>query len=309
MVDHAIELLLHRIARFQHGVLSTAQVLFCGVTPDQMQYRIKVGRYLRPVPGVIVISGAPDTWERMAWIALCWAGEGSALSHSAAARAHGFDGFDDSPVEISIMHHKPSRGIPFKVHRVSKHLGPEITERDGLPVTSVRRTILDLAGQKHRRVARVLHEAFRRKILDSSGGWLYVEQEWQRGRRGIAILRGELKLLTGTEHLTDSFMESVFMRKVAESGLPLPIPQFPVRLPSQQAFFDFAYPDRMFGIELDSGAWHDGPIAKGKDARRDAEARVLGWRMERFTWAQIMYDWEYVEGILRHALNLEKSPT
>jgi very-short-patch-repair endonuclease len=131
--------------------------------------------------------------------------------------------------------------------------------------------------------------------------WLFAEQEFQRGLRGIAILRGELKKLTGTEHLTTTFMESMFMSKVAKSKLPFPTPQFPVVLPSQQAYFDFAYPGLMLAIELDSRAWHDG-LVSSKDSKRKTEAEMLGWKVLTFTWGQIMYDWEYVEGAIRHFL-------
>ncbi len=206
-------------------------------------------------------------------------------------------------MEVSITRHKQSEGAPFKIHRVDKHLLNEIIEIDGLPVTSARRTILDLAWIKHKRMKRALVEFFRRKDVDAAGMWFYVEKEFQRGRRGIAILRGELKKLTGTEHLTKTYMEAMFMTKIAESKLPFPTPQFPVALPSQQAYFDFAYPDLMLAIELDGRAWHDGLVASD-DSQRETEAKMLGWTVQRFTWAQIMYDWEYVEGVLRHFLKL-----
>jgi very-short-patch-repair endonuclease len=103
-------------------------------------------------------------------------------------------------------------------------------------------------------------------------------------------------------------MESMFMSKVAKSKLPFPTPQFPVALPSQRAYFDFAYPESMLAIELDSRAWHDGLVASD-DSRRETEAKMLGWTFLRFTWAQIMYKWDYVEEAIRHFLKLEASPT
>ncbi len=308
MVDRAVETLLRRIARSQHGVFSDKQALATGTTRRQITYRVQVGLLLRPAPGVLAIPGTPDTWHKAAWTAICWAGEGAALSHAAAARLRHLDGFGSAGVEISITRHKQSQDLPFKVHRVDKNLLDEIDEVDGLPVTSARRTVLDLAGQKHRRTTRVLIEIFRRQEVDAACMWLYVEKEFQRGRRGIAILREELKRLTGTEHLTKTFMEAAFMRKVAESHLPFPTPQFPIDLPSQRAYFDFAYPDRRFAIELDGRAWHDGLVASN-DARRETEATMLGWTVQRFTWAQIMYDWPYVEGVLRHFLKLAPEST
>ncbi len=209
------------------------------------------------------------------------------------------DGFSHAQVEVSITKHRDVSLVPFRVRRVDERLLEEIISIDNLPVTSVRRTILELAGRKHHRAAKVLHEAFRRKLTDGKDMWLFAEKEFQRGRRGIAILRNDLRMLTGTEHLTDSEMENIFIAKVKKSGLPLPIPQHPIVLPSQTHSFDFAYPSLKLAIELDSGAWHDGPIQTGKDYRQVEEARELGWTVPRYTWGQIMYEWDYVEGNLR----------
>lgn len=289
--------------KFQHGAISGRQLEMSGLSRRQIQHSVITGRLLRPFAGVLELPGTPDTWLRSAWGAICWAGEGSAISGPAAARAMRMDGFSLAPVQVSITRHKNSSSLPFEVRRVDSRLLPEIIEIDGLPVTSVRRTVLDLAGKKHPRTTQFLHQAFRRRLTGGRDMWIFAEQEFQRGRRGIAILRNELKLLTGTEHLTHSHLENMFIRKARTSQLELPVPQHPLVLPSHTIHVDFAYPERNLGIELDSGFFHDGdPVQPGIDKRRDAEAGLIGWRVLRFTWIQVMYEWDYVEGTLRRYL-------
>ncbi|MGH2729798.1 MAG: endonuclease domain-containing protein [Actinomycetota bacterium] len=222
-------------------------------------------------------------------MALClWAGDSGAASHRAAARVLGFQGFGLMPPEISTTLDKKLRG--YRVHRVDDRLLGEIDVVQGIPTTSAPRTLHDLAGLRHPRTERALDDALLKKLTTMARMWLYHDQEWTRGRRGIAILRNLLRDRTPGRAPTQSDLELMFRRIVKRYSLPLPEQQHPILLRNGELIHpDFAYPYAWLAIELDSYGWHMDREAFERDRARDLELQALGWRVLRFTWAMLKY--------------------
>lgn len=82
-----------RLAAVQAGLISRAQLLRLGVTPDGIKHRLLMGRLAIVLPKVYALPGTPELSVRSLWAACLWQGDGTAASHSAAAKAWGFDGF------------------------------------------------------------------------------------------------------------------------------------------------------------------------------------------------------------------------
>jgi restriction endonuclease-like protein/putative AbiEi antitoxin of type IV toxin-antitoxin system len=304
-----------RIAATQHGVISLPQARAAGLGANDIAYRVAQGRLERELPRVLGFPGAPRGWDRSLMAALLWAGEGAAASHRAAARKWGFDGFSNSPVEISSTNHRGcwrlrlAGGEPVIVHRVDGHLAPEIVCVGHHPVTSPRRTILDLAGRRHHRTESILDAALRRELTTVGQLWLLLEQEWMRGRRGVRILRDLLVDRTEGRAPSDSDLELRFRTLVDRAGLPPPVHQYPVELPGGVVHLDLAYPEAMLAIEVDSYTWHMDRKAFERDRRRDNELRALGWTVFRFTWAMIRFEPERVIDLVRGHLLRRLSST
>lgn len=277
-----------------------------GLSDEQIRFRIRIGRWERILPGVYRICGVADSWDQRAWAAHLWAGPGSVLWGAAAARKLGLRGFDSAPVEVAVVGDKRHRDVPFKVHRCDEHLRDEVTLVDGLPVTSIKRTLLTLAGQRHPRARGAMDQALAEHLTSLEEMWLFHDQEWTRGRRGIAILRAWLRERTPGLAPTESELEDALWTIVHEAGLPLPLRQHAVVLPSGPIRFDLAYPHLRLAIEGDSYGWHGDRDAFERDRRRDAEAATAGWLVLRFTWAQIRFDRAYVATTIRanHARRL-----
>lgn len=298
-----------RMAADQHGVISLAQAHAAGLNKKDISYRISRGRMARELPGVLSMSGAPRSWERDLTAAIFWAGDRSAASHRAAAKRWGLDGFGNAPIEISTVNHKHqhrlrlAHGAPVVVHRVDDHIRPEIVTIGNDLVTSARRTMLDLAGSRHRRTESALDEALRRKLTDLGRLWLLLEQEWTRGRRGVRILRNLLVERTQGRAPTDSGLELMMRRLIDRAGLPAPVHQLPVQLPSELIHVDLAYPQAMLAIEVDSYMWHMDREAFERDRKRDNELRALGWTVFRFTWSMIRFDGAAVVDLIRWHLD------
>lgn len=286
---------LARIAAGQCGLVSRAQCLKIGLGPRPIKYRLSNGRLEEVLPGVYRIAGSAPGLLQELWATILWLGDGSAVSHVAAAARWHFDGFSAGTVEISTINHKNcyqqslASKRRMKVHRVDEHLISEITQIENLPVTSVRRTLLDLCGTKDPRSGRLLDQGLRLNRLDLGDTWLYLEQEWMRGRRGVRILKGLLAERTLGRAPNDSDLELELSRMLRENGLPDPTHQYPVVLPQAVVHVDLAYPSMMLAIEVDSYSWHMDRDAFERDRSRDNELRALGWTVFRFTWAMIRY--------------------
>lgn len=291
-----------RIAFAQFGLINLTQALAAGCTRSAIKRRLASGRWQRVLPHVFRIAGAPDSWQQRAMAACLWCGGDVGLSQVAAARLWGFDGFSSAPVELSCASNRRSDGLGFRTHRVDRFLVPDLTVVEGIPVTSVRRTLLDLAGVKHRRTEGALDESLRRDLTSLGQIWLLYEENWTRGRRGIAILRELLITRTRDVAPSESELERLLLGIVDEFALPRPVNQHPIVLPSETVRVDFSYPDARLVIETDGYAFHSDRESFDDDRERDAELQALGWRVLRFTWAQLKWRKAWVASMIRRHL-------
>lgn len=287
-------------AREQFGLITRAQALACGLSRTMITKRLSSGRWERALPSVYRIAGSPSSWNQDAMAACLWGGDNATLSHNAAARAWALTGFSTAKVEISIPAPRTTR-MGFKVHRVRKELENDIVRVNGIPVTSMRWTLLDLAGQRHPRTGLALDQAIARNETSLGMMWLIYEEQWVRGRRGIAILRSLLSERTPGNAPDDSELERLMDELIRRFALPDPLRQHPIQLPGHPIRVDYCYPDANLVIETDGYAHHSDREAFTSDRIRDNELQALGWRVLRFTWAQLRFEPAKVaEMTLRH---------
>jgi very-short-patch-repair endonuclease len=99
-------------------------------------------------------------------------------------------------------------------------------------------------------------------------------------------------------------MEDLFKRIVRKHRLPMPSPQYAVKLSEGSIHLDFAYPHAALGIECDGYAWHMDRAAFDRDRARDNELQSMGWIVLRFTWSMLRWRDSYVADQVRHHLAL-----
>ena len=233
--------------------------------------------------------------------ACLWAGDGSAASHGSAAALWGFPGYrEPESVEVSTNGSRRPKSLPVVVHRVDSHLLSEIQSVDGIPTTSVRRTLLDLCGARDRRAERALDHALLKEMTSLGRLWLLYDESWTQGRRGIAVLRAHLAERTVGRGPSDGELARLMWGIVRDFGLPTPSTEFRVDLQGYSIHADFAYPHARLLIELDGYAYHMDRAAFEKDRERDNDLQAIGWRVLRFTWAKLRFDSRYVA----HAIGL-----
>ena len=164
-----------------------------------------------------------------------------------------------------------------QLHSVRALHARDSTLRDGIPVTTVARTLLDLAEVlRPRQLERVVEEAERLRLFDLRE----VEDLCARshGRRGIRALKAALADAIEPP-ATRSELERRFLDLCRDAGLPTPS----VNAAVLGYEVDALWPDARLVVELDGYGFHHGRAAFERDRARDAALQVAGYRVLRIT--------------------------
>lgn len=223
-------------ARSNHGVVDRATVLELGATDDIIQRQVNGGRWEELHPGVYYLNVTPITWHTRVRAAVLAAGVEALASHRTAGLLWNLDGVRGRIVEATVPYSdKPTpRGVVL--HRTRRPLPSDVAE--GIPTTSVERTLLDLA--------RYLPDLFLEKALMSalrqqlttvdSVGRLLVEHGGS-GVRGTKKLRRVLAL--ADDGITGSPAEVEAAQLIRSAPVSAPVAQMAIHLPDGSN----AYPD------------------------------------------------------------------
>jgi very-short-patch-repair endonuclease len=268
--DKAVAALADR----QHGVVAVWQLIAIGLGEGAIRYREKVGRLHRIHRGVYAV-GYRKLTRHGHWMAAVLAyGPDAVLSHRSAAALWGI-GPGSYKIDVTTPHSKRSRkGI--RAHTATLD-SEDRAVRDGIPVTSVARTILDLAAQlDHGPLTHLVEDADRKQLFDLKA----LDRAIARRPRvaGVARLRAVLNAYRGTAD-TRSRLERAFRRLIARAGLPEP--QFNVIVAG--VLVDVWWPQWKLVVELDSEPYHANPSAFESDRIRDATLQKADIRVLRVT--------------------------
>jgi predicted transcriptional regulator of viral defense system len=137
---------LLKLAVAQSGAVSSVQVLDAGRSYRHLSTRERSGKLVRVRKGLYVHAGFPSCWLQDLWLEQLAAGPRSAACGRSAAALRGLRNFRErTTVEVARVqggNHQPVRGT---VHETFWLPSRHVTHVDGLPVTTVARTVFDLA--------------------------------------------------------------------------------------------------------------------------------------------------------------------
>jgi very-short-patch-repair endonuclease len=296
---------LARLADAQHGVFKRSQAREIDVSDRMLQLRARRGTLERVSREVFRVAGAPVTWHQRLLAAAWSGGPECCVSHRAAAKLHGFDGFRTEIVEILHPQRRDFRGGAGMTVHVSSALDPiDRTWFGPIPVTSAVRTLIDLgAVVSIDRLEEALDSADRSGTIDRLELIARHAAIRQSGRNGVGPLA--VLLDTRASHLgtPQSVLERRMLRLLTRAGLPEPRCQARVvRADGRVAFLDFAYTDIRLGIELDGHAWHATTRQRQRDHERQNQVVTADWTILRFTFADVSRRPEHVAAVVRRAL-------
>ena len=284
-----------RLAASQHGVVAYGQLVRIGFGAEAIRYRLENSRLHRLYRGVYAV-GHSAIAVRGHWMAAVLAcGPGAVLSHLTAAALWGLRHITGGRTDVTAPRSRHGRpGI--RLHRVHSLHPDDRTQCDGIPVTSVSRTLLDLAEVLNpRQLERALDEAERLRLFDLRA----VEEllRRSRGRRGVRRL-SELLALRRLPADTRSKLERRFVEFCRDAGLPAPA----VNAAIEGYTVDAVWPAARLVVELDSYAFHHTRRSFETDRARDAALQVAGYRVLRLTHRRLEAEPEAIARDLRSLL-------
>jgi hypothetical protein len=293
-----IDLELAERARRQHGIVTVGQLRACGLSDPAIAHRVRAGRLHRLHRGVYGLGHAALSGRGRLLAAVLAVGPDAVLSHRSAAVLWELVKTGPSPVvDVTVPRAARSRrGI--RVHVTRRLSVQDRCRGDGIPVTTVARTLLDLADVADPGVLRrAVREAYVRRRVDEPE--LRAMLERARGHHGAPRL---LALVTPGLVGTRSELEDRLLDLLVASGLPRPLVNARLDGLPRPVEADFLFVDAAVIVEADGARYHDNRITRDADVARQAMLEAAGYRVLRVNWKQVTTQPDETARRLRRAL-------
>jgi hypothetical protein len=260
--------------------VSLAQLREVGVGRGAVHKALGAGRLHRVHHGVYALGHTllrPEG-HRLAAVLAC--GPGAVLSHRSAA-AH-WELLATSQQRIDVTAPRSREGIPgIRLHTSRSLDARDTTRHEGIPITTVHRTLLDLAAttradQLENALAQAMHlQLYDQRALDD-----VIARS--NGHRGTNVLKEATRQ---EPQITKSMWEIRMLKLVRAAGLPEPICNKALHAPDHgECRPDFYWPAYGLIVETDGWAAHRTLAAFRSDRAKDAALTAAGYKVLRFTW-------------------------
>ena len=278
------------------SVVHRSELLRRGVDRNRVRRAVRSGRWLEPVPGVVVTHSGELTRRERQLVAVTWGGDRARLSHStalllhrarvdeprAARRVAGVRGAYEEPadaglVEVSVPHGRHLKSAGFVVvHQTRRAMGDLVLSQ--LPVTGAARAAVDLAlsARRRRDVEHVVADVLQKDLTDLAE---LVAETRALGRLATPWLR---QTLTDALRGMRSVGEGDLRRVIVAAGLPEPEWNAPVSTPLGVFHLDAYWREQRVGAEADGTAFHLSAEDWQDDLRRQNAVQGTGIRLMRF---------------------------
>jgi hypothetical protein len=295
--SRTVERRLARLAHGSHGVVTRDELLRADISDEEIRGRLDNGALLQVHWGVYRVGHRAPSLLASFIAAVKACGEGALLSGLAAAYLYGLIKTAPARPEVTAPGEREVPGV--LTHRARAGIDRrDVARHQGIPVTSVARTLVDIAGRlDDEELARACHEAAVRYGVKPAQVEAVLERRPRSAGAGRlrAILRGDTP--TSLSKLESAFIELL-------RGANLPLPQTNTRVGSHRV--DCRWPEQRLTVELDSYAFHNTRYSWQQDRKRDREARRREDRMLRYTWADLP---EAVEELKRYLTPAPTAPS
>jgi hypothetical protein len=283
---------IEQLASRSHGVVTRRELLEAGITRAEIESRLRKGGLLREYRGVFRVGHRAPSVEARYLTAVCAAGAGALLAGRAAAYLYGLIKGSPPPAEVITVGKRRLAGVRT---RDTRRIDPrDAATYVGIPITTVPRTLVDLAGVLDAEaLGGACHEAgikYRvtpaqvRLVIDRRPNTPGVQQLW--------------RILDGDDPVTISRLERRFVKLIRDAGLPLPV----TNKPAGGRRVDCRWPELKLTVELDSYRYHRSRYAWERDRRREREARARGDEFRRYTYGDVYEEADATLAELRRLL-------
>lgn len=257
--------------------MSNDQLAGLDFSTSGIRRMVKAGHLHHQLPGVYSVGLERLSWRGKLFAAVLWAGEDAAISHRTAALLWDLLPSASATVHVTAPNDKRSRkGV--RVHQVRRLDPADVTVLDDIPVTSLARTLLDIAEtEPPRRLEGALEQAQRMRRLDLRA----IRATCQRnpGRRGLKPLTAAVKGLDPQAAETNEGLERDLLRLLRKYRLPQPR----INVQVGPYVVDFLWEDQKLIVEADSYEFHKDRAVFESDRKRDIRLKLAGYTVVRLT--------------------------
>jgi len=281
------------IASRQHGVVARRQLLSVGI-PNQTISYWTVKQFLVPVFPAVYAVGRGQIDRRGLWMAgVLNAGDGAVLARRSAAAAWGV--MDLRP-SVEVVRHRHRFGLRSDVEVEGARRSVSLTVRrtrtlpetdtrviDAIPLTSMARTIFDLAPSlEWNSLNRVFLEADRLGLIHDED----IAHQLLRtgGRAGAGTFRRLVVHRFEEVRFTRLVLEALFLQLCRQRKIETP----EVNVPESGYVPDCIWRRQRLIVELDGAFYHRGYEKAEMDRARDNHLKALGWEVLRFSWRMVV---------------------
>ena len=289
------------LAEGQHGVVGRQQLDRIGLGRESIEVRLRSGRLHRLHAGVYAVGHRVLSREARWMAAVLFCGPGAVLSYRSAAALWGIRNPSSRAIEVTSPSKSRSRAGIQRHHAVLP--SDEMTTHLGIPVTTVPRTIFDLAVvEQSEAVESALRQVEFRQLRDP----LALQDLLERypRRRGARAVRLALARLAESSGQIESRLEERFLPLLDRHRLPRPQFNAWLEVGGRRFRVDCLWPTQRQIVELDGWEGHSTRSAFRDDRFRDRRLRVAGYGVTHLAWSQIEDEPEAIALDLRRLLGV-----
>jgi very-short-patch-repair endonuclease len=267
------------VGQRQWGVVSRAQLLELGLSPPAIATWRRRRRLQVVHRGVYAVghSALRAEGHRLAAVLAC--GPGAVLSHRSAAAHWGLLRTDQTRIDVTAP--RGRHGAPgIRLHRSRCLDARDTTHHQGIPITTVSRTLLDLAATaRPSELERALAQTERLHLYDHRAVQATIARA--NGHRGTHVLK---HATSRAPKWTKNEWEAEFLQLIRKAGLPEPQTNDAFDVPGHgHCEPDFHWPEQRVIVETDGFETHGTRQAFRNDRAKDAALTAAGYRVLRFT--------------------------
>ncbi|HTX07767.1 MAG TPA: DUF559 domain-containing protein [Solirubrobacteraceae bacterium] len=274
-----VERAIARIAGHQDNVIGREQLIAAGLGRGAIEHRVRMNWMQRMHQGVYLIGPAAPTPMARARAAAIACGDQAVMSHRSAAVLHRLLPELGAEIDVTVVGRNPHRQDGIRIHRVSRMASQDVVTMSGLRVTSIARTICDLAAsESHEDVVRAFQEALYRRAVTPHALTDVLKRE--PSRKGAPVVQG----LIDDPRLTRSQRERLLLKLIDQAQLPRPV----TNIRRQGHLVDVLWPAEKLIVEFDGWGAHGHRLAFERDRKRDQMLVAAGYRVIRVTDRQLL---------------------
>jgi hypothetical protein len=266
------------LALARHNVITHAELRTASLSDSAIDRRLRSGRLHRRHPKVYAV-GRPDLpLDGVFLAAVRGCGPKAKLGLLSALRKYDLRGGGAYKIDVIAPRSiKPKPGI--RLHRPRSLEALDTTEVDGIPITTVAQTLLDVAAPKYRlNMGKLLHEAEVQQILDMRAIWEVLARQPNHpgARRLDRASRQEVRF-------TRSDLEEAALALFAAFSVPEPETNEWIWDGEKLVEVDCVWREHRLVVEVDGGRYHHTRWRRRQDAAKTAALRAQGWTVHRFS--------------------------